>query len=168
MSPLANNEHQSLAFLLARVVGEVVPMSDGTIFVGCNVSDRMKRWEKNYRCPDVAAYLKGNPAQDCGTHWFGGPDWLAEILSEDDESRRKLEFYEKVAVREVLLIDRDPWGIELYQRHNEKLVLVGKSTLAEPSELKSFVLPLSFQLSTGITRPLVLVKHTDGARQWQV
>ena len=99
---------------------------------------------------------------------MGGPDWLTEILSPDDESRRKLEFYETVGVREVLLIDRDPWSIELYQRQNDKLVLVGKSSLEQPNELKSVVVPLSFQIVGGITRPLVLVRHTDGAKQWHV
>ena len=60
------------------------------IFPGCNVSDRPKRWKKNYRCPDVAVFLPGNPAEDRETHWFGGPDFAVEILSPYDRSREKL------------------------------------------------------------------------------
>lgn len=168
MSPIANNEHQAMAFRLGFVVSEVIPQDEGTMFVGCNVSDRVKGWDKNYRCPDVALYLVGNPAQDCFTHWCGGPDWLTEILSDGDEARRKMEFYEKVGVQEVLLIDRDPWCIELYQAIDNKLTFVGKSDLDMPNVLTSSVLPLTFQLVPGPTRPVILVKHTDGSRQWQV
>lgn len=168
MPPMANNEHQAMAPRWGSVLLDVVPTEEGTIFVGVNVSDRVKGWKKNYRCPDVAVYLAANPAQDCVTHWCGGPDWLAEILSPGDESRAKLAFYEKVGVREVLLIDREPWCIELYQLQDHKLVLVGKSDLDQPHELKNAVLSVSFQLTVGLNRPLVLVKHTDGIRHWHL
>ena len=140
----------------------------GEVRPGVNVSDRVKNWKKNYRIPDVAVFLNGGKAINYTTHWVGGPDWLAEILSDDDESRKKLEFYETVAVREILLIDRDPWSTELYQLQNDKLILAGKSDLEQPNQLKSLVLPLSFQMVAGLTRPLVLVRHTDGTRQWHV
>ena len=67
-------------------------------------------WKKNYRCPDVAVFLPGNPAEDRGTHWLGGPDFAVEVLSPDDRSRKKLDFYAKVGVRELLLVDRKPWS----------------------------------------------------------
>ena len=168
MSPIANNEHQAMAFRLGYVVSDVVPTAEGTVFVGCNVSDRVDGWEKNYRCPDVALYLITNSANDCGTHWCGGPDWLTEVLSDGDESRRKMDFYEKVGVQEVLLVDRDPWCIELYRRTKGKLTLAGKSDLDAPNVLQSAVLPLTFQLVPGVSRPVILVKHADGTRQWHV
>src|SRR5437868_3078608 len=69
MAPLANNEHQYLATGLATVLTPAVqPPEGGMVFAGCNVSDREVKWEKNYRCPDVAVFLKGNPARDCDTH----------------------------------------------------------------------------------------------------
>src|SRR5437870_2057812 len=65
MAPLANNEHQYLAMQLCLAIASVVKIPDeGLVFAGVNVSDRAENWEKNYRCPDVAVFLKGNPAED--------------------------------------------------------------------------------------------------------
>src|SRR4051812_27754940 len=72
MSPLADLEHQKLATLLAAVIIQSLPSdNDGAVFAGANVSDRADDWKKNYRCPDVAVYLVGNPAENRGTHWLG-------------------------------------------------------------------------------------------------
>ena len=169
MPPMPNDEHQQLVSRTTSIMEDVIGWPGlGEVRPGVNVSDRVKNWKKNYRIPDVAVFLNGGKAINYTTHWVGGPDWLAEILSDDDESRKKLEFYETVAVREILLIDRDPWSIELYQLQNDKLILAGKSDLEQPNQLKSLVLPLSFQMVAGLTRPLVLVRHTDGTRQWHV
>jgi Uma2 family endonuclease len=169
MPPMPNDEHQQLVSRTTSIMEDVIGWPGlGEVRPGVNVSDRVKNWKKNYRIPDVAVFLNGGKAINYTTHWVGGPDWLAEILSDDDESRKKLEFYETVAVREILLIDRDPWSTELYQLQNDKLILAGKSDLEQPNQLKSLVLPLSFQMVAGLTRPLVLVRHTDGTRQWHV
>lgn len=169
MSPMPNNEHQQLISHLIYILEQVIGLPGlGVVLPGANVSDRIKGWKKNYRVPDVCAYFATTSAQDCGTHWVGGPDWLTEILSPDEKPHKKLNFYEKIHAREVVIIHRDPWKIELYLLREDSLVLAGKSDLEEPNELKSVVLPLSFQLAAGITRPLVLVRHTDGTRQWHV
>src|SRR5437762_2335457 len=69
MAPIANNEHQYLAIQICMAIMGVVKVPDeGLVFPGVNVSDRVEKWEKNYRCPDVAVFLKGNPAKDCDTH----------------------------------------------------------------------------------------------------
>src|SRR4051812_29702937 len=94
MSPLANNEHQFLASYLVMAIGRGIPIpADGIVLQGCNVSDREVDWTRNYRVPDVAVFLKGNPAQDRETHWFGGPDFAIEIVSPFDRSRDKFDFY---------------------------------------------------------------------------
>src|SRR4051794_4811539 len=68
--PLANNEHQWLASQLWLVLYSVVDAAgDGVAYNGVNVSDRVEDWPQNYREPDVAVFLKGNSARDCGTHW---------------------------------------------------------------------------------------------------
>src|SRR5947208_2767487 len=101
MPPLPNNEHQffqtQLAVVLQLALGSV---DQGTAYAGVNVSNREKGWQKNYRCPDVAVILPGCKAKNCGTHWFGGPDFAVEILSPKDRSREKLPFYSSVGVRE--------------------------------------------------------------------
>ena len=133
-----------------------------------NVSDREEDWEFNYRIPDFAVFLKGSKAKNCGTHWCGGPDFLSEILSPKDKAREKLPFYEELSVREVLLIDRGPWALELYRLRNKKLRLVAKSTLKNPVWLESTVLPLRFRLVPGQGRPHIEIMHTDGAQRWLV
>src|SRR5262249_5094249 len=138
MPPLANNQHQSLGVefgvMFCLALGEAVR---GRIYDGVNVSDRVEDWLYNYRCPDVAVFLPGCLAQDCGTHWYGGPDFGVEIVSPHDRSREKLEFYARVGVRELLIIDRDPWGLELYRLRDGELRSVGQSTLARPAVLTS-------------------------------
>lgn len=169
MAPLANNEHQDLGFRLGVVIKEMVAWPDeGIVFIGVNVSDREEDWQFNYRIPDVAAYLTGNPAKDCGTHWCGGPDWAAEILSPGENLQAKLAFYSKVAVRELFVVDRDSWSLELYKNQEGELVSVGKSDLDTSKSLDSEVLPLSFRLVGGKIRPLIEILHNDGIRRWHV
>src|SRR5438876_69925 len=65
MPPIANNEHQALASRIGGILQPLGPWPEGgTVYVGVNVSDREQGWEHNYRVPDVAAFLKGNPARD--------------------------------------------------------------------------------------------------------
>ena len=99
MSPLADNEHQRLALALSSAIHTALGSTeDIQVFPGCNVSSRSQRWKRNYRCPDVAVFLPGNPAEDRNTHWYGGPDFAVEIQSPYDRSREKFGFYAKVGV----------------------------------------------------------------------
>lgn len=164
--PQANNEHQRMVTDVAYAFASVVNRSVDSVLPGCNVSDRDKDWTYNYRDPDVAVYLKSNPAKDSGTHWVGGPDLLVEIVSPGEDPRQKLDFYAKVKTREVLVVDCDPWAVELYQLKGGKLVLAGKSDAANPAVLTSGVMPLSFQLQAGNPRPTILVRHTGTGQTW--
>jgi Uma2 family endonuclease len=158
MPPLADNEHQRLGLDLAISHRNALGPDDRIqIFAGCNVSDQPKRWRRNYRSPDVAVFLPGNPAEDRGSHWFGGPDFAVEVMSRFDRSREKFGFYAKVGVRELLLVDRRPWQLELYRRENLRWDLVGRLSLDDPQVLSSQVLPLTYRLITGATRPKIEV-----------
>jgi hypothetical protein len=144
----------------------------GLVHPGANVSDREEDWTFNYRVPDVAVYLAGTTARDCGTHWLGGPDFAVEVASPGDETRDKLPFYGKVGVRELLLIDRDPWALELHRLRDDALIVAGTSRVASGGVLASGVLPLSFRLvggeGGGSGRPRIEVAHVDGAQRWLV
>jgi len=169
--PLANNEHQRIVMGLAYAFASVVDLATDAVLPGCNVSDREADWRFNYRDPDIAVYLAGNPARDCGTHWCGGPDLLVEVVSPGEDPRQKLDFYAKVSTREVLIMDRVPWALELYRLQAGKMVLVGRSDGADlgeanPGELGSVVLPLTFRLQTGTPRPVVVVRHTATGQTW--
>jgi Uma2 family endonuclease len=169
MSPLANNEHQRLTTLLASILIDVIDRPGlGLSFAGVNLTDQPENWQKNFRCPDVVTFLKGNPAQNQGTHWLGGPDLAIEIVSPYDRTREKIEFYESVGARELLIIDRDPWQLELLRLAEGKLATVGASTLAAPQSLLSPSTRLSFQLAAGDDRPAIVVVHSDDRRTWNV
>src|SRR5437868_4864146 len=69
MTPPADIEHFSVSGDLINVLMTVVKQSGlGEVFSGVAISDRKEDWTKNFRVPDAAVFLKGNPAQDCDTH----------------------------------------------------------------------------------------------------
>lgn len=167
VSPLANGEHQDIVGNLVTIFGVAIGWTGaGLVRPGVNVSDREDQWEHNYRCPDVVVYLRGTTARNLGTHWLGGPDFAVEVVSPNDRSRQKFDFYAKVGTRELLVVDRDPWVLELYQLQDGVLKLVGKSSLDRPDLLISDVLPLSFRLVEGDPRPRIEVVHSDGVQRW--
>lgn len=166
MSPLADNEHQHLASSLSSKFDQGLGDRPGVlVFAGANISDRPDDWRKNYRCLDVAVFLPGNPAEDRGTHWLGGPDFAVEILSRGDRSRKKFDFYAAAGVRELLLIARRPWRLELYRRQGRGWEQVGISTPDDSLPLPSEVLELTLRLLPGERRPQVeLLRAGDGHR----
>ncbi|MBX9582046.1 MAG: Uma2 family endonuclease [Gemmataceae bacterium] len=165
---LPNNDHQRLVMDLCYAGrGVTDPAAGDQVLPGANVSNYAKGWRKrNYRCPDVVVYLAGNPAVDHGAHWQGGPDLAVEIQSPGEKPRRKLRFYAEVGTRELLVIDRDPWALELYQLVGGKLVSVGRSDLANPAVLASTVLPLTFRLRDARPRPVIDIAHPATGQAW--
>jgi len=169
VSPNPNNEHQGLANALASIFSYLIYWPGlGQVFQGANISDQEKGWESNYRIPDVAVFLNGNPAQNRQTHWLGGPDFAVEILSRNDRAREKRPFYAKVGTRELLVIDRDPWALELYRLENGQLLLSEKATVENPVILTSSVLPLSFTLSGEPASSHIEVAHADSRQRWSI
>ncbi|MBI5761790.1 MAG: Uma2 family endonuclease [Planctomycetales bacterium] len=171
MSPMANNEHQDLAIEFATIFRMTLDWTGlGHVYAGVNVTDREDDWTKNYRVPDVAVFLTGCPARNMHTHWLGGPDFAVEIVSEDDRTREKFDFYARVGVRELLLVDRDPWAVELHRLDSQtkEFHLIGRSTPESPDTLVSAVLPFQFQLQPGEPRPRIEVQRTDGSERWLI
>jgi len=169
MSPLANLEHQYFVARLTTIIQIVLDQAHpGIAYPGANVSDREVDWTANYRCPDVVAVLDGCPAKNCGTHWYGGPDFLVEIVSPGDRSREKFDFYSGIGVRELLIVDREPWLLELFRLENHELQSVGQSTPDSTFQLQSTVLPLNFRLIPGDARPVIEVTHNDGRQSWRI
>ncbi len=165
--PQANNEHQRIVMRLSAVFSSVIDWDAGDqVLPGTNVSDRDADWTKNYRDPDVAVYLVGNPAKDSNTHWVGGPDVAVEVVSPGEDPRLKLDFYAQVNTRELLIVERDPWAVEMYQLQSGKLVLVGTSDAANAAVLASGALPLTFQLLPGAPRPTIRIAHTASGQTW--
>jgi Uma2 family endonuclease len=168
MSPIANNEHQRFVGDLTYVFKVALGDFPGEALPGANVSDREDDWTRNYRCPDVVVILPGSAAQDRETHFLGGPDFAVEVISPGDRSRKKLDFYASVGVRELLLVDRKPWRLELYRLEGERLTLAGTAIPGGAEPIPSLVLPVAFRLTAETPRPRIEVTHRSDGRVWFV
>jgi Uma2 family endonuclease len=165
--PEADIEHDDIAGLFYRVFWAVFGADPANrVHFRVNVSDRVVDWKKNYRIPDTAIFLAGNRSQRCAAHYVGGPDMALEVVSPDDRSRDKLDFYASIGTREVLIVDRDPWQMELYQLADGRLRLIGTSWPQGGHPLSSSVGPLTFQLIPADTRPKVKIVHTETGQEW--
>jgi Uma2 family endonuclease len=169
MAPPPNNEHQGFIGKMGTVFTLAIEWTGlGLVLPGVGITDRNEGWTKNFRVPDVSVFLNGTSALNKKSHWYGGPDFAVEIISDHDRSREKFDFYARVGVKELLLVDRDPWALELYRLKDSVLNLVGKSDLADAVILKSQVIPLSFQIAKGEPRPSITILHSDGVQRWSV
>jgi Uma2 family endonuclease len=167
VSPQPNNEHQKILIRLGSILEEVIDHAElGEVFPGVNLSDQDEDWKYNFRAPDVAVFLKSGKAVDCGTYWRGPADFLVEIVSPNDSTYEKIPFYDKLGVVELLIVDRDPWKLELHTRRDGRLQKTGESNLENGAVLRSDSVRLSFQLVPGKDRPRIAVEHSPSGKKW--
>lgn len=167
MAPLANDEHQGIAARLVSVFQFVLGWdSAAKVRAGVNVSDRVADWQFNYRCPDVVVYMPTTTARNLETHWVGGPDFGVEVASPKEEPRQKLAFYAAVNTRELLVVDRYPWSLELFRLVEGELRSVGRATPESPVALASDTLALTFSIRRASPRPLIVVTHRETGQTW--
>ena len=149
MAASPNHEHQRLVARLTRVLDEIVTDRElGHVLPGINVSDRVENWKDNYRIPDVAVLLNNSNAVNHGTFWFGGPDFGVEISSPNDQPRTKLDFYAEIGTRELLIIDRDPWQMQLFRLEDSQLVSAASVSVADAKSIESDVVAMQLSLQT--------------------
>jgi Uma2 family endonuclease len=169
MAPAPNDEHQGVGLRLARRLLEVVEDTGlGVVRPSINLAVDPENWERDYRIPDIAVFLKESSAVCHNTFWSGPPDFLVEIISPYDKSRAKLDFYSKIGAKEVLLIDREPWQLELYRRHGNKLVLSAVTKPDDATRIESDVLPLQFRLLQRKGRPAIEVTCVNSKMSWTI
>lgn len=169
MNPMPNDQHQQLVNRFAAIFQDVIDWPEiGDVRPGVNVSSSVDNWRENYRVPDVAVFLKDGAAQNHGDFWHGGPDFAVEIVSVGDRTRDKLPFYGSVGVRELLLIDCDPWRVELLRIDAGELRPAANSTPDNKLVLVSDVVPFTFQMQPGAPRPRIAVAHAGSDRRWLV
>lgn len=167
--PLPNDEHQKITGKLHTIFDVTLDMTNqADVRPGVNVTDRLKDWQENYRCPDVVVFLKDTQAVNQDTHWYGGPDFGVEVISEGDRSREKLPFYASVGTRELLIVDRAPWQLELYRLQDGQLVPAGTATAENETILESSVIPFRFALRLAKDRPLIQVEHVPTRQEWLI
>lgn len=93
MSPAPNNEHRRLQSVLLRVVTAVVDdASLGETTFGVNVSDRADDWTGNYRCPDLAVFVKGTPRSIAGHSGRVAPTSLSRSSARARDLTRSWRF----------------------------------------------------------------------------
>ena len=134
------------------ILDSILSPGSGEAFHEVNVSDREAGWEINFREPDVAVFLTDGPGRDCGTHWCGGPDLVVEVMSRNDRSHQKIDFYASNGVCELILLDREPWAIEFYRLANGRLTLAASARVGDAA-IASEVVPATFGLVAGGNRP---------------
>jgi Uma2 family endonuclease len=169
MAPAPNDEHQGISTRLARPLLVVVEDAGlGKVRIGINLASDPDDWEHDYRVPDVAVFLSGSSAECHETFWSGSPDFLVEIVSPWDKTREKFAFYSKIGARELLIVDRNPWRLELYRLQNGNLALVAETSVGEAAAIESSVLPLRFRLLPGAPRPTIEITAVDLQRKWTI
>jgi Uma2 family endonuclease len=169
MPPMANDDHQDLVLEFAAILREVVSRPGlGKVRPGVNLAASAIEWEYDYRVPDVVVFLTKTAAVNHGAFWTGPADFLIEITSPRDRTYEKIPFYSHLGVREVLIVNRQKWALELYRHQDGELCKVAESTLARPDVLASNVVPLEFHLIPGEARPQVEVRHRTSGERWVV
>ncbi len=136
----------------------------GIASAGATLSDRTPDWRGNYVNPDAVVFLNANPAVNHDTHWVGGPDLAVEVVSPCETPLAKFAFYAAVGTKELLLVHRDPWKLELFCLIEGKLRLAG----ASPAAVTSAALGLRFRLVEGTPRPRIAVTHPATGGAWSV
>ena len=165
--PEADIEHDDLSVFFIFVFRTVfASAADHRVHGRVNHQRPGDRLDENFRVPDMSLFLPGNPAQDCRTHYRGGPDFALEIVSPDDRSRDKLGFYASVGTRAVLILDRDPWQFELHQFRRGRMRLRATAAVGDGQSLSSSLVPMTFELVRGRPRPNVKITHTETGQEW--
>jgi Uma2 family endonuclease len=114
MPPMPNREHQDLEWAMETYLRQRwAPAHGARVYHGINVASP-GGWPKNYRIPDLVLMKPPRFGIDRNEYFEGAPDIVVEIRSPGDESYEKLEFYARIGVLEVWIINRDGKIPEIY------------------------------------------------------
>jgi len=115
MAPSPNRDHQDFELALAMWLRLNWAEPNGCrVYTRINVSEP-GTWPDNYRIPDIVLLTPERFHIDRNEYFDGGPDVVVEIHSPGDEAYEKLEFYAKLGVREVWILDRDTKRPEVFE-----------------------------------------------------
>jgi Uma2 family endonuclease len=169
MTPIANNEHQIIVGRFTSVLDMTVGIPGlGIVLPGANLAVSTEDWKHDYRVPDVVVFLNSGTAENHDTHWTGAADFVVEITSSGDRTYEKIPFYSRLGVRELLIVNRESWSVELYRWQNGGLEKVGQSSADASEVLRSNVVPLEFRLLPGQPQPQVEIVHPASQQRWTI
>lgn len=169
MHATPNDDHQDIVTRFSHALVDLLSygLDIGEVRAGINIARNRKNWDKDYRIPDVVVFLRGSKAGCHGAFWTGAADFVVEILSPRDKAREKLDFYADLGTREVLLIDRDPWRLELHRHDGQSLPLVARVEL-DGDPIASQSVPILLKLTSGDPRPRLALRQAGQDREWLV
>lgn len=114
MNAVPHGDHQDLAIQLGSwLLTHWRKRGSRKVFPERNVS-LPGGWPNDYRAPDIVLTTADRAGFDKGTHIEGPPLVCVEIHSPHDEAYEKLEFYARLGVPEVWIIDRDTKAVDLF------------------------------------------------------
>lgn len=114
MPPAPNREHQDLEWEIeAWLRGSWAKPRGNRVFHQINVASE-GGWPQDYRIPDLVLLTPDRFHIDRNEYFEGPPTAVVEIHSEGDEAYEKLDFYARIGVPEVWIIDRDSRVPEVY------------------------------------------------------
>jgi Uma2 family endonuclease len=109
MVPPGSFAHGSVCLDLAITLRPIVA-SRGLLAVSGEVGLFDRAVDNSYRIPDVSVARPEHVSE----RGLEGAELVVEVLSPHDESRKKFEFYARVGVREIWLIEPKTRATELY------------------------------------------------------
>jgi Uma2 family endonuclease len=122
MAPMPNREHQDLEWATETYLRlHWAPSLGGRVYHNINVA-APGAWPNDYRIPDLVLLTPQRFGIDHNEYFDGAPDIVVEIRSPGDESVEKLEFYARIGVPEVWIIDRDTRVPEIHTLNAGKYV----------------------------------------------
>lgn len=113
--------------------------------------------DKSYRIPDVSV-ARPEHVSDRG---FEGAELVIEVLSPNDESRKKFDFYARIGVREVWLVEPKTRETELYALRADR---TGYDSIP-------FVAGIATSAVLGITLEIIdgpLLRLRDGGESYEI
>lgn len=111
-------------------------------------------------------FLNNSTAINRRTHWQGGPDLAGEIASPRDQTWEKIEFYASLGTRELIVVDRAPWAVELYRLSGSQLSLVSRTEIGSSTVLETESVSLRCRLVPGPERRLSEATIPNGSKSW--
>ncbi len=115
MPPAPGREHQSLGSELLIVLGPILKTRDIRIQYQTEVH-RPGSGGSDYRIPDLVAFRDDQPGMALIPRGIeGGPLAVIEILSPDDETYEKFDFYAALGVAEIIVLQPVTREVEVYR-----------------------------------------------------
>jgi len=159
VNPFPITEHQRVVTELIEHVRPALRRAGrGELILGLNVIEAAEGWF-NFRCPDlvfIASDREAIVSRD-GIR-AAGPDAVFEVRSPGDDTYKKLPFYAKLGVRDVVVIHRDTKRPEVFACE------AGRWNAVAPDAdgwIRSAALGIAFRVTEG-ERPVVDVRGSDG------